>query len=60
MPGRHWFFKTLRVDHEIAHFDLTTMPKTKIRHYEDLPKKIETIPRSRDHDKGAVYVEFVI
>jgi hypothetical protein len=54
MPGRNWFFKTLSVDHEIAHFDLTLMPKTKMKHYEDLPFKIETIPHFHDHDKGAV------
>jgi hypothetical protein len=31
------FFKILRVDHEIAHFDLTTMTKKKMKYYEDLP-----------------------
>jgi hypothetical protein len=39
VPGKHWSFKTLRVDHEIAHFDLTTTPKTKMKHDEDLPFK---------------------
>jgi hypothetical protein len=53
-PAGIGFKKTIRVDHEIAHFDLTTMPKKKIRPYEDLPLKTETIRRSRDHDKGAV------
>jgi hypothetical protein len=37
ITGRHWFFKALRVDHEIAHFDLTATPKTKMKYYEDLP-----------------------
>jgi hypothetical protein len=55
-PAGIGFKKTLRIDPEIAHFDLPTMPKKKMRHYEDLPSKIETIPHSHGHDKGAVCV----
>jgi hypothetical protein len=54
MPGRYWLLKTLRVEHEIAHSDLTVLPKKKMRPYEDLPQKTETIRRSRDYGKGAV------
>jgi hypothetical protein len=35
------------------------MPKKQMKHYEDLPLKFQTIPRSRDHDKGAVHGHFV-
>jgi hypothetical protein len=54
MPGRNWLLKTLRVDHQIAHSDLTAIPKKKMKHYKYLPLQIEMIPRFHDHDKGAV------
>jgi hypothetical protein len=54
MPGRHWLLKTLRIDHRIAHSDLTTAPKRKMKRDEVLPLQMETILRLQDHDKGAV------
>jgi hypothetical protein len=53
MPGRHWLLRTLSVDHQIARFDLTAVPKKKMKHYEDSPLQIETIIRRHDHEKGA-------
>jgi hypothetical protein len=48
MPGRHWLLKTLGIDHEIAHSDLTTVPKKKMKYYENLPLQNETIFRLHD------------
>jgi hypothetical protein len=53
MACGYWLLKTPRADHQIVHSGLTTMPKKKMKHYEDLSLNIETIPRSRDHEKGA-------
>jgi hypothetical protein len=58
MHGGHWPLKTLRVDHEIAHSDLTAVPKKQMKHYDDLPLQIETIIRLHDHDREQLFHGF--